>query len=265
MARIKSISNVGIFVSNQKRAQDFYTKKLGMKVVGGMPEWGYVELAVKKGGKDAVLNLWTPKAWGLSAAEAKKRVGGITGIALGTSDFEGTVAALRKKRVKVDAWREAEDWEMATVYDPDGNGLFITPTHKKSPKRKGITGLEWVTISTRNARTAGKFFQNVMGMKKAGDEWSVYRVGNQGTSLMPFTPNPKNYENKRDYKNDMAAIGEDTAIMFATDDAFAMEKAMKAKGAKFDEPVKQQDWGGISGNFKDPSGNIYMLFQPRKR
>ena len=39
MAKVTGISNVGIFVKDQKRAKQFYTKKLGLKHIGGMPEF----------------------------------------------------------------------------------------------------------------------------------------------------------------------------------------------------------------------------------
>ncbi len=265
MPKMEALSNVGIFVTNQKRARDFYTKKLGLKVIGGMPEWGYLELAVKRGGKDAVLNLWTPKAWGLSAKEAKKKVGVTTGIGFSTDNFEGTVAALRRKGVKVDTWDEGEGYHMATVHDPDGNGLFISADRKKSSKRPGITGLDFVTISSRNSKRTGAFFKNALGMKKVGREWAVYRFSPNGTALMPFTPKKSNYERLADYKADMAAIGEDTAIMFSTKDAFGLEKQLKRRGVKFQSPMAKQDWGGISANIFDPDKNLYMVFQPRGR
>jgi catechol 2,3-dioxygenase-like lactoylglutathione lyase family enzyme len=263
MAKVDAISNVGIFVSNQKRARDFYTKKLGLKVVGGMPDWGYLELAAKKGGKDAVLNLWTPKAWGLSAKEAKEKVGVTTGIGFGTDNFEGTVAALKKKGVKVDVWA-GDDYHMATVHDPDGNGLFIAADKKSSKKKPGITRLDWVTISTRNSARSGAFFKK-LGMKKSGGEWGTYSASPGGTALMPFTPKRSNYENAKDYKADLAAIGEDTAIMLRIKNAKAAEKELKRRGVKFESPMEAQDWGGISANILDPDGNKYMLYQPGKR
>jgi catechol 2,3-dioxygenase-like lactoylglutathione lyase family enzyme len=262
MAKVDSISNVGIFVTNQKRARDFYTKKLGLKVVGGMPDWGYLELAVKKGGKDAVLNLWTPKAWGLSAKDAKKKVGVTTGVGFSTDNFEGTVESLRKKGVKVDTWSEGEDYHMATVHDPDGNGLFISSDTKKSKKRPGITGLDFVTISSRNSKRSGAFFQKALGLKKVGRDWAVYKASAGGTSLMPFTPKKSNYKRVSDYKADLAAIGEDTAIMLSTKDPYGLEKQLKKRGVKFESPMEQQDWGGISANIFDPDGNKYMLFKP---
>ena len=265
MAKVDSLTNVGIFVKDQKRARDFYTKKLGLKVVGGMPEWGYLELAVKKGAKDAVLNLWTPKAWGLTAAQAKKKVGGITGLGFYAPNFDGTVAALRKKGVEVETWEEGQGYKMATVYDPDGNGFFLTAGSRKSKKKPGIASLDFITISSRNSKRSGKFFQKTLGMKKEGDDFATYRFSPSGTALMPFTPRKAMYEDPKDYKDDLAAIGEDTAIMFKTKDAKAAEKRLKSKGVKFDEPVKEQDWGGVSGNFKDPDGNLYMLYQPRRR
>jgi len=265
MAKVKSLSNVGIFVSNQKRARDFYTKKLGLKVVGGMLDWGYVELAVKKGGKDALLNLWTPKAWGLSAKEAKKKVGVTTGVGFSTDNFEGTVASLKKKGVKVETWEEAEGYKMATVYDPDKNSLFITSGTRSKSKKPGLKALDFVTISSRNSKKAGAFFQKSLGMKKEGDDFATYRLSSGGTALMPFTPRKSMYRSTADYKADLAAIGEDTAIMLATNDAYGLEKDLRRKGVKFESPMEEQDWGGISANIFDPDKNKYMVYQPRRR
>ena len=266
MAKIDKLSSVGIFVSNHKRARDFYTKKLGLKVVGGMAGWGYIELAVRKGGKDAVLNLWTPKAWGFSAKEGKKKVGVTTGVGFNTDNFDATVASLRRKGVKVDTWSEAEGYSMATVYDPDGNGLFITSDRKKSTKRAGLTGLGFVTISSRNAKRSGAFFQKALGMKKeGGDEFAAYRLGPGGTALMPFTPRRAMYKRASDLKADLAAIGEDTAIMFSTRDAHGLEKQLKRRGVKFQSPMAKQDWGGISANIFDPDRNLYMVYESRSR
>jgi catechol 2,3-dioxygenase-like lactoylglutathione lyase family enzyme len=265
LAKITSVSNVGIFVTDQKRARDFYTKKLGLKVVGGMPEWGYLELAVKKGAKDAVLNLWTPKAWGLTAKEAKKRVGGITGVAFEAPNFDATVAAIKRRGAKVDVWQEEEEgWKMATVWDPDGNGIFIATGSGRASGRAGLSRMSFVTISSRNASRTGGFFVKALGMKKEGGEYASYSFGRGGTALMPFTPKRGNYESAAAYKADVAAIGEDTAIMMATDGAAAIEKQLRRKRVKFEAPMAKQDWGGVSGNFFDPDGNKYMLFEPRQ-
>lgn len=265
MAKIDKLSSVGIFVSNHKRARDFYTKKLGLKVVGGMPEWGYIELAVRKGGKDAVLNLWTPKAWGLSAKEAKKKVGVTTGVGFSTDNFDATVAALRRKGVEVDTWDEDEGYSMATVHDPDGNGLFITSEGKKSTKRAGLTGLSFVTISSRNSKRSGAFFQKALGMRKSGGEFATYRLSPGGTALMPFTPRRAMYKRASDYKADLAAIGEDTAIMFSTRDAQGLEKQLRRRGVKFESPMAKQEWGGISANIYDPDKNLYMVYESLAR
>jgi len=265
MAKVDELGSVGIFVSNHKKARDFYSKKLGLKVVGGMPAWGYVELAVKKGGPDAVLNLWTPKAWGLSAKEAKKKVGVTTGVGFSTDNFEATVASLRKKGVKVETWPNEEGYAMATVYDPDGNGIFITGSTKKSTKRPGLKALDFVTISSRDSKRTGAFFQKVLGMKKEGRGFATYRLKPKGTALMPFTPKKDMYETAAAYKSDLAAIGEDTAIMFETKDAYALEKELRRKGVKFESPMEEQDWGGVSANIFDPDRNKYMLYQPRRR
>lgn len=265
MVKVEQLSNVGIFVSDQKRARDFYTKKLGLKVVGGMPDWGYLELAVKKGAPDAVLNLWTPKAWGLSAKEAKKKVGGITGVGFRTGNLDATLLDLLHKGAKVESWASDEGYRMATVFDPDDNGIFLVGPNRPRTRRGGIEAMDFVTISSRDSKRTGVFFQKALGMRKRGRGFATYRLSGEGTALMPFTPRKEMYQDPADYKSDLAAIGEDTALMFRTSDMFALEKKLLAGGVKFQSPAKKQDWGGISANIYDPDRNIYMMFQPRRR
>lgn len=265
MAKVDQLSNVGIFVNDQKRARDFYTKKLGLKVVGGMPEWGYIELAVRKGSPDAALNLWTPKAWGLSASEAKKKVGGATGVAFRTGNLDATLLDLLRKGAKVETWPAEEGYRMATVFDPEDNGIFLTGPARPRTKKGGIEAMDFVTISSRDSKRTGAFFQKALGMRKTGRGFATYRLSGDGTALMPFSPRKEMYQDPADYKSDLAAIGEDTAIMFSTKDAYALEKKLRAKGVKFESPMQKQNWGGISANFKDPDGNLYMLYQSRRR
>lgn len=261
MVKVKELSSVGIFVNNHKRARDFYTKKLGLKVVGGMADWGYVELAASQKAPGAVLNLWTPKDWGMSAKEAKKKVGVTTGVGFRTKNLDATVASLRRKGVKVDTWQEPSGYKMATVYDQDKNALFLTGPSRPRTKKAGIEALEFVTISSRNASKSGAFFSKALGMKKSGGRMPFYRLSSAGTAVMPFTPSKDMYDDPKDYKSDMAAIGEDTAIMFETRDIYALEKRLLKQGVKFRSRAKEQDWGGISANFFDPDRNEYMLYQ----
>lgn len=264
MTKVDEISNVGILVKNQKRSIDFYTKKLGLKKLTSMPEFGYVELRAKKNGKDAVLNLWEPAAWGMSAKDAKKKIGQITGVAFSTPNLDATVAQLKKKGVKVDVWNEGDDYRMATVYDPDGNGLFLTGPKRPRTKRAGIDSLEFVTISSRNSKKTGAFFEKALGLKKDGDEWAYYRATAKGTALMPFTPKKSNYKDPADYKADMAAIGEETGIMMTTSDVYKLEKSLIKKGVKIADPAKPRDWGQISADVLDPDQNLYTVFEPSR-
>lgn len=262
MVKVNELSSVGIFVKNHKKARDFYTKKLGLKVVGGMPEWGYVELAAGKKAPGAVLNLWTPKAWGLSAKEAKKKVGVTTGVGFRTKNLDATVASLKKKGVQVETWQEPSGYKMATVYDQDKNAIFLTGPSRPRSRKAGIEALDFVTISSRNARKSGAFFSKALGMKKSGDQFATYRLSGKGTAVMPFTPTKDMYKDPADYKSDLAAIGEETAIMFSTSDTFALEKKLRARGVKFRQRAKAQDWGSVSAEIYDPDKNVYMIYGP---
>jgi catechol 2,3-dioxygenase-like lactoylglutathione lyase family enzyme len=164
LAKIESLSHVGVFVRDQKKAKDFYTKKLGLAVRSSIPKMGYLALGATKGGKDASLNLWqpTPEMFGSEYENAQKQIGGITGIGFLTTNLEKTIETLKSKGVKVEGPGEEG---MATVYDPDGNAVFVFEPPKPKVRRAGLRSLEFVTIASRDADRAGEFFTKVLGMK----------------------------------------------------------------------------------------------------
>ena len=51
-----------------------------------------------------------------------------------------------------------------------------------------------------------------------------------------------------------------TGVAFYVKDAAKLAEDMKAKGVKFTQPVKKEDWG-VNGMFADPDGNEYWLIQ----
>ncbi len=263
MAKIKSLSHVGVFVRDQKKAKDFYTRKLGLAVRSSIPKMGYLALGATKGGEDASLNLWqpTPEMFGSEYENAVKQIGGITGIGFLTTNLEKTLENLRSKGVRVE---DPGDEGMATVYDPDGNAIFVFEPSKPKVRRAGLRSLEFVTIASRDANRAGDFFTKTLGMKGKKipmEGMSEYRLSPRGTALTPFTPNPELYKNPQDYENDMAHIGENTSIMFSTKDIFGVQDRLVARGVRFRQKAKKADWGGIDAEFFDPDDNRYALIQ----
>ncbi len=265
MAKIESLSHVGVFVRDRKKAKDFYTKKLGLAVRSSMPKMGYLALGATKGGADASLNLWqpTPEAWGEDYENVSKQIGGITGIGFMTSNLEKTVDTLRSKGVRVDSPRE-ETGGMASIHDPDGNVLFLFEDPKPKVRRRGLRSLEFVTIASRNAGKAGEFFTKTLGMrgKRLPQEgMTEYRLSRGGTALVPFTPNRESYPDEQSYNDDLAHIGELTSVVFSTKGIRGVQDQLESRGVRFRQKAKETEWGGIDAEFLDPDENRYTLMQ----
>lgn len=263
MAKIESLSHVGVFVRDQKKAKDFYTKKLGLAVRASIPKMGYLALGATKGGKDASLNLWqpTPEMWGEDYENVVKQIGGVTGIGFMTTNLEKTIETLKTKGVRVEG--PAEEG-MATVFDPDGNALFVFEQPRPKVRRAGLRSLEFVTIASRDANRAGEFFAKTLGMrsKKLPQEgMTEYRLSPEGTALAPFTPSPEFYKDAKDFENDMAHIGENTSFMFSTKDIYGVQDHLLSRGVRFRRKAAKADWGGIDAEFFDPDDNRYALIQ----
>src|SRR5512136_1132222 len=104
MVKIDSLSNVGVFVRDYRKAKEFYTKKLGLKVRSATPKWEYLALGATKTGADASLNVWRPtrEMWGEDYVDAEKSIGIVTGIGFLTTKLDATILALRRRKVKVE-------------------------------------------------------------------------------------------------------------------------------------------------------------------
>lgn len=263
MAKIDALSHVGVYVRDQKKAKEFYTKKLGLAVRSSIPKLGYLALGATKGGVDASLNLWqpTPEMFGSEYENAVKQIGGITGIGFLTTNLEKTLETLRAKGVRVEGPGEEG---MATVYDPDGNAIFVFEPPKPKVRRAGLRSLEFITIASRDANRAGEFFTKTLGMKGKKtpmEGMSEYRLSPNGTALTPFTPNREFYKSPQDYENDMAHIGENTSILFSTKDIYSVQDTLLSRGVRFHQKAKRAEWGGIDAEFLDPDDNRYGLIQ----
>lgn len=266
MVKIESLGGVGVFVRDQKKAKEFYTKKLGLKVRSAYPRWKYVEVGATKGGDDAGLILWQPTraVWKEDFEEAHGSIGSVTGIGFLTTNLAATLESLKRKNVKVVGPGPAGQAQIATLFDPDGNSLFVAEPSKPKARRAGLQSLQWITVASRDAARTAEFYTKSLGMKEvmAGEDgMRFFSLGPRGTAIMPFTPNRKMYDDPKEYDEDMAHIGEDTAIIFYAKDVRQVAKALAARGVRFSEEPQDTAWGSVEAQFLDPDGNRYALIQ----
>ncbi len=255
-----------MFVRDQKKARQFYTKKLGLKVRSEIRDMGYLALGTTKGGGDASLNLWAPtrEMWGPDYDDAVKQIGVVTGIGFLTTNLEKTIADLRRHKVKVEGPGGEGEGRIASIYDPDGNVLFAYESARPKARRAGLLSLDFVTIASRDATRAGEFFTKALGMKGkhlTGEGLREYRLGPKGTALAPFAPARETYDDPKDYEEDMAHIGEDTSIMLSTKDIYALQEQLMARGVRFARKAEKAGWGWLEAEFLDPDDNSYALIQ----
>lgn len=111
--------SVGIYVRDQQRALDFYTKKLGFHVYQDEPmgeEMGnarWIELAPK--GAETRIILYTPPGM-------EGRIGGFQNVIFDTDDIKATFDELREAGVEFTQEPTQMPWGWwAQFKDPDGN------------------------------------------------------------------------------------------------------------------------------------------------
>jgi catechol 2,3-dioxygenase-like lactoylglutathione lyase family enzyme len=121
MSSIKQVGRVMVPVSDQDRAIEFYTGKLGFSVTADVPFGNgerWVEVAPPEGG--AALALVPP--------QGEYQTGRMTGIALETGDAAGTREELAADGVDVDGALVGGDGTVPPMFfmrDQDENSLLI--------------------------------------------------------------------------------------------------------------------------------------------
>jgi uncharacterized glyoxalase superfamily protein PhnB len=132
---IKTIGGTIVYVSNQSRAVEFYTQKLGFEVKSNM-QFGdnikWIEVAPKE--SNSTLSLVEPNRELLKTDEeinrAKMKIGTDTDVWFYANDIESTYKELKDKDVNLTK-PEKQDWGgiMSILKDQDGNlfGLISAP------------------------------------------------------------------------------------------------------------------------------------------
>jgi catechol 2,3-dioxygenase-like lactoylglutathione lyase family enzyme len=117
---IKQIKFVSVPVRDQQKSLEFFTEKLGFKVVTdqtfGPQRW--IELSI--GGAPTKLVLFTPPGH-------EERIGGVVPLSFECDNVEKTAEELTAKGVEFAQEPKAESWgTSAIIKDPDGNQYVLS-------------------------------------------------------------------------------------------------------------------------------------------
>lgn len=117
---IKDVKLIGVCVGDPDRSLDFYTNKLGFKVLSDTKagdETRWIEVAPPK--SKVVLALYTPPGM-------EDQIGKSWGIEFKCDDVHKTYAELQKRGVKFVSEPEEQSWGTSAVFvDPDGNSFVL--------------------------------------------------------------------------------------------------------------------------------------------
>lgn len=133
---IDEIEGVVLVVSDQQKALEFYTEKLGFEKKLDTDTAGFRWVVVGPKDSKTVLSLADPssiKKWRQGAAEQDpaKSIGGPTGIWFYTKDIDTAYGELKSRGVQVTApERQAWGGIMSTVYDQDMNSFGLVGDYK---------------------------------------------------------------------------------------------------------------------------------------
>ena len=117
---IKNIKFASVPVTDQDRALEFYTQKLGFRVLTDAPFDGHqrwIELSIPRAETRVVL---------FTADDHKKMIGGFMNFTFVTDNVEETTRELKARGVEFVQEPQKADWgTMAIFQDPDGNKFLL--------------------------------------------------------------------------------------------------------------------------------------------
>jgi predicted enzyme related to lactoylglutathione lyase len=117
---ITHIKFVSVPVSDQARALEFYTQKLGFRVVTDQAfddKQRWIELRI--GSSETRLVLFTPEG-------QEDRIGTFVNTSLACDDIDATYRQLRQRGVEFASEPRKEPWgSYAIMKDPDGNQFVV--------------------------------------------------------------------------------------------------------------------------------------------
>jgi catechol 2,3-dioxygenase-like lactoylglutathione lyase family enzyme len=118
---IRGIKFVSVPVSDQDRALQFFTGKLGFKVATDQPFNGkqrWIELLIP--GAETGLVLFTPPGH-------EDRIGGFQPLSFLSDDVFATAEAMKAKGVEFASDPRKESWGTSAIFkDPDGNQYVLS-------------------------------------------------------------------------------------------------------------------------------------------
>jgi catechol 2,3-dioxygenase-like lactoylglutathione lyase family enzyme len=118
---IKAIKFVNIPVTDQDRALEFYTKKLGLRVITDSPfnqQRRWIELGIPRAETRIVL---------FTGPGQDKMIGGLMNLAFSAADVEATAREMKARGVDFVQEPKKADWGMSAIFkDPDGNQFVLS-------------------------------------------------------------------------------------------------------------------------------------------
>jgi lactoylglutathione lyase len=131
---IDSIGGIVIFVSNQAKAVEFYTQKLGFDVKGEYPynNTKWIEVAPKN--STTTISLMEPNTDMMTNEEieqAKKEIGTMTSLWFYSKNINDTYKELQEKGVNITEPKK-QDWGgiMCQIKDQDNNILTLISSYE---------------------------------------------------------------------------------------------------------------------------------------
>jgi catechol 2,3-dioxygenase-like lactoylglutathione lyase family enzyme len=273
-----SVSAITLAVKDIERAKDFYTRGLGCQIL--QEESGFVSLELGKDSSTLALYGWEALAEdaGVSANSSGFRAFTLSYIVERGEHVDAVMARAREAGAKIGKPARRAFWGGYSGYfsDPDGYLWKVGSTKRperssgregseRAPQRVSVKPSETaVTLGVADFKSVKKFYGEGLGcpIDKSFGSFATFKLGDDSSTLGLY---------KRKALAKDAGVSPDgngfrgftLSHIVASDEQVDQMLAQAARaGGKIAKPAQPASWGGYSGYFTDPDGNLWKVAAP---
>ncbi len=269
------ISAITLAVRDIENAKEFYSQGLGCLI--RQEEGGFVSLELNEGSSTLALYGWEALAEdaGVAADSSGFRAFTLSYIVDRGEDVDAVMARAREAGAKIGKPARRAFWGGYSGYfsDPDGYLWKVASTKRpargsgrrdsdQAAQRPAVKPSETaVTLGVEDFKSVKKFYSDGLGcpIDKSFGSFATFKLGDDSSTLGLY---------KRKALAKDAGVSADGSgfrgftlshIVTSNEEVDQMLAQVARAGGKIAKPAQTASWGGYTGYFTDPDGNLWKV------
>ncbi len=267
------VNAITLAVREIERAKEFYSQGLGRQI--RQDEGGFVSLELGEGSSTLALYSWEAlaKDAGVAANSSGFRAFTLSYIVEHGEHVDAIMDRAQRAGAKIEKPARRAFWGGYSGYFSDPDGYLWKVGSTKRPRR-GSEGAAQrqpvkpsetaVTLGVEDFKSVKEFYGEGLGcpIDKSFGSFATFKLGDDSSTLGLY---------KRKALAKDAGVSEDgtgfrgftlSHTVFSNEQVDQLLAQAASAGGKIAKPAQAASWGGYSGYFADPDGNLWKVAAP---